>query len=264
MSIYAIGDLHLSFSENKPMDIFGKAWENYEERLRENWSSKIKQDDLVILPGDFSWAMKLEDTEKDFEYLNSLPGKKILSKGNHDYWWKTVKSMQEYIEKCSFTNIEFLNNNAFIYENNIIVGTRGWSFTESENSEKMHNRETLRLENSIQYALALIRAKKGKKEEIKGNSNIIENGNCDDIPETIDNKNYKIICAMHYPPITKQMLEKDIKSEYISIMKKYNIQTCIYGHLHGKSHDEAVEGIIDGVNLQLVSSDYLKFNPILI
>lgn len=238
MSIYAIGDLHLSYSTNKPMDIFGEEWKNYEERLKENWINKIKQDDLVILPGDFSWAMKLEDTKKDFEYLNSLPGNKILSKGNHDYWWKTIKSMQEFIEKCNFKNIEFLNNNAYIYENNIIIGARGWAFTESENSQKMHNRETLRLENSIQYALNLLNGK-----------NI---------------ENYKTICVMHYPPITKQMLEKNIQSEYINIMKKYNIQTCIYGHLHGKSHSEAVEGIIEGVNLQLVSSDYLKFDPILL
>ncbi len=238
MSIYAIGDLHLSFSENKPMDIFGNSWKNYEEKMKQNWIKKVKEDDLVILPGDFSWAMKLEDTKKDFEYLNNLPGKKILSKGNHDYWWKTIKSMKQFVEECNFTNIEFLSNNAFIYENNIIVGTRGWAFTESENSQKMHNRETVRLENSIQCALELAKDK-----------------NIED---------YRIICAMHYPPTTKQMLEKNIQSKYINIMKKYNIQTCIYGHLHGKSHNEAIEGIIDNVNLRLVSSDYLKFDPILL
>lgn len=256
MSIYAIGDLHLSFNTDKPMDIFGIAWENYEEKLKENWIKKIEPEDVVILPGDFSWAMKLEDTKKDFEYLNSLPGKKILSKGNHDYWWKTVKSMQEFIKECNFTNIEFLNNNAFIYENNIIIGTRGWAFTESENSIKMYNRETIRLENSIQYAIQLVKNKNSKKEEMSENLDNIKNENFVE--------NYRIICALHYPPITKTMIENNIQSEYINIMKKYNIQTCIYGHLHGKSHNEAVEGIIEGVNLQLVSSDYLKFDPILI
>lgn len=146
--------------------------------------------------------------------------------------------MQEFVEKCGFSDIEFMNNNAYIYGNDVIVGTRGWSFTETENSEKMHNREAIRLENSIQYALSLIKSK-----------NV---------------ESYRIICAMHYPPITKAMIENNKQSEYINIMKKYNIQTCIYGHLHGKSHTEAVEEIIDGVNLQLVSSDYLKFDPILI
>lgn len=238
MSIYAIGDLHLSYSQNKPMNIFGENWNNHEEKIRENWLKKIKQDDLVILPGDFSWAMQLEETKQDFEYLDSLPGKKILIKGNHDYWWKTVKSMNEFVKKNNFTNIEFLNNNAYLYENIIIVGTRGWSYIENENSEKMHDRETARLENSIKYGL-----------ELASNNNI---------------ENYRMICAMHYPPITKVMIENSKQSEYINIMKKYNIHTCIYGHLHGKSHEEAVEGIIDGVNLQLVSSDYLQFEPILL
>lgn len=235
MSIYAIGDLHLSFSESKPMNIFGDNWDNHEDKIKENWLKKIKEDDLVILPGDFSWAMYLKDTEKDFQYLNSLPGKKILTKGNHDYWWATIKSMKEYVEERNFLNIDFLMNNAYIYEDTMIVGTRGWSFNETENSEKMEERELSRLENSIKYGLELAR-----------------------------DKHYEIICVMHYPPITKQMIENNKESAYINIMNKYNIHTCIYGHLHGHSHGEAVEGIVQDVNLQLVSSDYLNFNPILL
>ena len=250
MSIYAIGDLHLSYSENKPMNIFGNNWEEHELKIKENWIKKVKQDDLVILPGDFSWSMKLEDTKKDFEYLNNLPGKKILIKGNHDYWWQTLKSMEEFIENNKFKNIQFLNNNAFIYENSIIVGTRGWSFTDSENSEKMHKRETARLENSILQGINMAELKNDE------DSNNIE------IKNSI--KDYRIICVMHYPPITKTMVENGGKSQYIDIMKKYNIQKCIYGHLHGKAHSEAVEGIIDDVQLQLVSSDYIKFDPVLI
>lgn len=234
MSIYAIGDLHLSFNENKPMNIFGNNWENHEEKIKTNWLKKIKEDDLIILPGDFSWAMHLEETKSDFEYLDSLPGKKILTKGNHDYWWTTLKSMRDFIKEHQFSNIDFLMNNAYVYENNVIVGTRGWSFNETENSEKMEEREKSRLENSIKCGLELI--------------------------DNMDN--YSIICVMHYPPITKSMIENGKTSEYINIMNRYNIHTCIYAHLHGKSHEEAVEGKIGDLNLQLVSSDYLNFDPI--
>lgn len=233
MSIYAIGDLHLSFSTNKPMNIFGNNWDNYEDKLKENWLNKINNDDIVILPGDFSWAMNLNDTLEDFKYLNELPGKKILLKGNHDYWWTTVTSINKFLKENKISNMEFLYNNAFCYEDTLIVGTRGWSFNETENSEKMLKRELIRLELSIKYG--------------------------------IENFKYKrIICIMHYPPITKNMIEENIKSEYIELMKKYKIDTCIYGHLHGNSHNEAVEGNNDGVNLKLVSSDYLEFNPKLI
>ena len=112
MAIYVIGDLHLSFSTNKPMDIFGKNWQNYEEKIKQDWLSKVKKEDTVILPGDFSWAMYLDETEKDFEFINNLPGKKILLKGNHDYWWSTVTSMRKYIDSKEFKNIDFLYNNS--------------------------------------------------------------------------------------------------------------------------------------------------------
>ena len=126
MSIYAIGDLHLSFSGEKPMDIFGYNWENHAEKIKENWTSKVNKEDTVILPGDFSWATYLEDTYKDFEFLNSLPGKKILSKGNHDYWWGTLTSMRKFLKENNFQNIDFLFNNSYFVENKIITGTRGW------------------------------------------------------------------------------------------------------------------------------------------
>ena len=124
MAIYAIGDLHLSFNTNKPMNIFGEKWNNYEEKIKKDWLNKVKETDLVLLPGDFSWSMKLEDTYKDFEYINNLPGNKILLKGNHDYWWNTVKKMNEYIKNSNFKNIEFLYNNSYLYDNYIICGRR--------------------------------------------------------------------------------------------------------------------------------------------
>ena len=126
MSIYVIADLHLSFGVDKPMDIFGVNWENHTEKIKENWISKVTKNDLVLLQGDFSWAMYLEDTFKDFEYLNNLPGKKILLKGNHDYWWTSLKKMREYLSKNNFKNIDFLHNNSYLFEDEIIVGTRGW------------------------------------------------------------------------------------------------------------------------------------------
>ena len=127
MSIYIIADLHLSFNEPKPMNIFGENWENHEEKIKKDWLEKVKEDDTVILPGDFSWAMHLKDTLKDFEFLNNLPGRKILLKGNHDYWWTTVTNMQNFLNENNIKDIDFLHNNSFEIEDKIICGTRGWT-----------------------------------------------------------------------------------------------------------------------------------------
>ncbi len=258
MAIYAISDLHLSFSTDKPMNVFGDEWTNYEQKLAENWKSKIHDNDLILLPGDFSWATYIEDTIKDFEYLNSLPGRKIISKGNHDYWWTTVTKMNKFLNDNNFKTIEFLFNSAIEYENKIIVGAKGYTYNNSaENSEKMLNRESIRLENSI---------KEGIKKE-NNNKTIL----CENIKESYNLKkedkyfseqeSKEIICMMHYPPITKSMIENRRQSIFIQLMKKYKVKTCIYGHLHSKAQSEAIEGIYDGINLKLVSSDYLKFNP---
>ncbi|MFR5683833.1 MAG: metallophosphoesterase, partial [Clostridia bacterium] len=120
MAIYAISDLHLSFGEDKPMDIFGDNWENHAEKIKEDWLNKVTEEDTILLPGDFSWAMKLEDTKKDFEYLVNLPGKKILLKGNHDYWWTTLAKMKEFLDKNHFGDIYFLYNNSYLVEETII------------------------------------------------------------------------------------------------------------------------------------------------
>ena len=144
MSIYAISDLHLSFNADKPMDIFG--WQDYENKIKEDWESKVKEDDLVILGGDFSWSMQLQDTFKDFEFIHNLPGKKLLLKGNHDYWWGTLTSMRKYINSIGFTDIDFIYNNSYEFEDKIICGTRGWNFSGiQEEDEKIYNREKQRL-----------------------------------------------------------------------------------------------------------------------
>lgn len=232
MSIYAIADLHLSFIEDKPMEVFGNNWENHAEKIKNNWIGKVKDDDYVILPGDFSWAMYLNDTILDFEYLNRLPGHKILLKGNHDYWWTTLKKLREFIEKNSLDSIEFLYNNSYLVENKLIVGTRGWNILDIEDDGKMLKRENARLELSIQDGIK----KYGKEKEM--------------------------IAFMHYPPINKNDIIRKEESVFVKTLKKYNIHKCYYGHLHGMSHKEAVEGNIDGIEYRLISADYINFDLI--
>lgn len=231
MSIYVMGDLHLPFGVNKPMDVFGDGWQGYTEKIKEDWNKKVKNEDTVILAGDFSWATYLEDTYKDFEYLCALPGKKIMLKGNHDYWWTTVTSMKNYLEENNFNNIDFLYNNSFLIEDKIIVGTRGWALLDTENSRKMVKREAARLELSLKSAIE----KYGEQKEI--------------------------ICIMHYPPVLATYMKNEYtyNSEFLDVMKKYNVKRCYYGHLHGASHKDAIEGNVEGINLKLISGDYLNF-----
>ena len=179
MSIFVIGDMHLSLRTPKPMDIFGENWIGHEEKIRKNWIENVKEDDLVVLPGDFSWETYLENTKLDFEYLNSLPGKKLLLKGNHDYWWTTVTAMRHFLKENNFTNIDFLYNNSYEYENKILCGTRGWSIADEEMDKKLINRELIRLELSIKDGIN----KFGNDKEI--------------------------IIFMHYPPITKARGERN-------------------------------------------------------
>ena len=194
MSIYAISDLHLSFNTNKPMDIFG--WENYEERIKKNWLEKVNEKDLVLLPGDFSWEMKLENTYKDFEFINNLPGKKLLLKGNHDLWWTTLKKMRTFLEEENLKNIDFIYNNSYEFENYIIAGTRGWNLiAEGEEDKKIKERELLRLENSIKNGIE----KYGKDKPI-------------------------IVC-MHYPPLLKDFKN----SEFTKILEKSEKNSCVFG-----------------------------------
>ena len=228
MSIYVIADLHLSFSQDKPMDIFGKNWENHAEKIKQDWLARVRLEDTVILPGDFSWSMYLDETDKDFEFINDLPGQKILLKGNHDYWWPTGTSMRKYIEEKNFKNIDFLYNNSYEYENKIIAGTKGWNISEEQEDIRLTKREVARLELSIKDGIQ----KYGEDKEI--------------------------IVFMHYPPLTKNYMN----TEYTKMLKKYNIKRCYYGHLHGNSIYDAVEGKIQGIELKLVSADGLDFKLI--
>ncbi len=232
MSIYVIGDLHLSFGQDKPMNIFGENWNDHANKIKNNWIKKVKEDDLVVLPGDFSWPMHLEDAFEDFKYLSKLPGTKLLLKGNHDYWWSTLNKMKNYLNENGFKKIDFIYNSAYLYNNKIIVGTRGWSLQDSENSNKMIHRENERLKLSIEDGIKQFGIDK------------------------------EIICFMHYPPINSKNIMKNNHLEFFSTMKQYNVKRCYYGHLHGKSHMEAINEIVEGIKFQLVSSDYLNFDLI--
>ena len=235
MSIFAISDLHLSLGCDKPMDVFGSKWLNYTERMRKNWNSIVTASDYVIIPGDISWATYIDDAVRDFEYINNLNGKKILLKGNHDYWWTTASKMTKFFEKNNFDTIRFVQNNSVIISDNnrkiAICGTRGWIIPPLGSigeDRKIFEREKQRLVLSFQDALR---------------SN----------PD-------KIIAAMHYPPV-----EKDAESsDFIRIMSEFNADECVFGLLHAASHINAPHGVYGGIRLRLVSCDYLNFVPLLI
>lgn len=229
MSIYVIADLHLSFGTNKPMHIFGDNWDNHHEKIRKNWIEVVKPEDTVILPGDFSWATYIEDAKLDFQYLNELPGNKILLKGNHDYWWTTLNKMREFLKENNFSNIDFLYNNSYLIEDKIIAGSRGWVLQDGEENRKMINRENERLKLSLKSGVENF----GKEKEI--------------------------IAFMHYPPIQSKNLLGNSFLEFYRTMKQYNVKNCYYGHLHGASHKDAIEGNVEGINFHLISADYLGF-----
>lgn len=229
MSIFVIGDLHLSFNNPKPMDIFGEHWAYHEEKVKINWIENVNENDLVILPGDLSWETYLNDTKLDFEYLNNLPGKKLLLKGNHDYWWTTITNMRTFLKENNYTNIDFLYNNSYEFEDKIICGTRGWSIIDETMDKKLINRELIRLEISLQDGINKY------------------------------SRDKEIIVFMHYPPITKAKMISEEEMEFVELMKKYNVKRCYYGHLHGASINDAVEGNIEGIEFKLVSADGLDF-----
>ncbi len=227
MSLYAIGDTHLSFSVDKPMDIF-KGWDDYAQRLEKNWQRLIEHDDTVIINGDVSWAMSLDEAEKDFEFLNGLKGTKIISKGNHDYWWNTVTKMENFCEEKGFNTIKFLHNNAYKIGDIAVAGTRGWFFdAEKENVDKVMARECQRLQRSIDEARKL---------------------------------SDEIIVFLHYPP-TNIVRNCD---PILNVLKENNIKKCYYGHLHGGAIKGALNGEKEGMDFRLVSADYLEFCPYLI
>lgn len=225
MSLYAISDLHLSFGvPEKTMTVFS-GWTDYHERIRKNWLGLIKPDDTVVVAGDFCWGMNLKESVPDFQFLNALTGKKILVKGNHDYWWTTQNKIKNFFDENNFSTLNLLHNNHFKYENYGICGTRGWINMPDEPADaKIIAREAGRLETSILSALS---------------------------------ENLEPIVFMHYPPIFGSSFNYDI----LDVLYKYKIKKCFYGHIHGKGHSAALQGMYDDIYFSLISSDFLQFIP---
>ena len=226
MSIFVIADLHLSFGVEKPMDVFA-GWQDHWRRIEKNWRKLVKETDTVVIPGDISWGLTLEEALPDFQFIHKLPGQKIISKGNHDYWWQTAKKLQEFLDKNGFDSIRFLHNNSFEVEDYIICGTRGWIFENGQQQdEKVILREAGRLRASLDYL-------KSDKEKI---------------------------VFLHYPTIYQEQRANHI----INTLKEYNITRCFYGHLHGKTINYAFNGISDGIKYKLISRDAIDFCPYII
>jgi len=226
MSLYVLSDLHLSFGVDKPMDIF-RGWENYTEKITANWKRMITDEDTVVLAGDTSWALKLEETEKDFKFLQALPGKKLLLKGNHDFWWSTASKIKNFFEIKKFDSLDLLFNNSFISGKYAICGSRGWLYDGSgEEDEKIIRRECGRLELSLKS-----------------------------VTETDKEK----IVFMHYPPVYRDYVCRPI----IDVLKQYGIKKIYYGHIHGTGKNYTVNHF-EGIEMRLISCDCVDFTPIFI
>ena len=227
MAVFVIGDLHLSTEVDKKMDIF-KGWENYEERIVSNWNESVHEDDTVILLGDTSWGMSLKEALPDFKLIDSLPGKKYLVKGNHDYWWESLSKMRTFFQDNGIKTLDFIHNNSIVCEGKALCATRGWMMEDGEKSNaKLISREEGRLRMSLESA------------------------------KDFDGER---IAFLHYPPV---FMEKET-GNMLSIMKEYGVKRCYYGHLHGKSHRWATNGQYKNIEFHLVSADFLKFKPILL
>lgn len=225
MALYAISDLHLALTEDKPMDIFGNKWSNHHERIRENWIKNISYEDTVLIAGDISWSMKIDEGRKDLEFINELPGRKIFVRGNHDYWWTSIKKLN-----IMFENMDFIQNNFFTYKKYAICGSRGWTTDKnsnfSEHDEKIFQRELIRLKLSLDSA---------------------KNSGYEDI-----------IVMLHYPPTYQDGYD----TGFTKLLEEYKVKKVIYGHLHGFGIMSAYNGDKNGIQYILTSCDYINFSPI--
>lgn len=225
MALYAIGDLHLCLGAPKPMDVFGGAWVGYMEKLKQGLSV-IRPEDTTVLCGDLSWALGLEAAKEDFAWIDQIPGRKIILKGNHDYWWSTASKFYKFCQDNQFSDQFILNNNFYEYEDWAICGTRGWFFEEERSGQhdaKVFHRELLRLETSLKAA--------GDREKL---------------------------VFLHYPPKYRGYECREI----IDLLHQYQVRRCYYGHLHADSRKLAMEGGWDGVEYRLVSADHVNFCPV--
>ena len=225
MALYTIGDLHLSLAGDKPMDKFGESWKNHSEKLREGFST-LGEDDLTVLCGDLSWAMNMQEAEADFRFIHELPGKKLILKGNHDYWWSTATKAYKFFGEQGFDSLEILHNNAVIWNDVALCGTRGWFYEEdhgTEHDRKMMLREIQRLETSLKAG--------GEREKI---------------------------VFLHYPPVFRNYRCEEI----LRLLQEYEVRRCYYGHIHGRGIPLAFNGWIGCTEFRLVSADAVGFVPV--
>ncbi len=227
MAIYAISDLHLSLGTNKPMDIFG--WGDHTGLIRANWTRKIKDDDYVIIPGDISWGINFTEADPDFAFIDALPGTKIMSKGNHDYWWSTRKKFEQHCEIKGYRTLKMLHNNMYEADSYVICGSRGWKPTDDddfdEEDKKIYHRELERTRNSL---------KEGKK------------------------TGKKIIAMLHYPPFDTNHSPND----FSELLKEFDVSFCVYGHIHSRSNEAWKNEKIGNIQYHLISCNIIDFNPI--
>lgn len=225
MALYAIGDLHLSLGGDKPMDIFGETWQDHAEKLKNNFMT-LGENDLTVLCGDLSWAMDLESAREDFAFIEALPGRKLLLKGNHDFWWSTAAKAKRFFAENGWTSLDILHNNCFAYGDFALCGTRGWFYEEErggEHDKKILRREVMRLEASLEAA--------GEREKL---------------------------VFLHYPPIYRGYECPEI----LELLEKHRVPLCCYGHLHGKSCLGAFNGRRGATQFRLLSADFVDFTPV--
>lgn len=233
MALYAIADLHLGFAVDKPMHIFGQHWLNHEQLISRQWRETVTEKDTVLIPGDISWAMRLHEVLADLQFINALPGTKILLRGNHDYWWPSMAKLQQLCDEHQFSTLQFLKNNSLrAAPDTLICGTRGWVLPGDTDfrleDEKIYNRELGRLTLSLQDAAAS------------------------------RTKNDRLIVCLHFPPFPKSREETDM----IKLMAQYQVDLCVYGHIHGESPESTTPSRIGGVLCQLTAADALGFKPL--
>lgn len=234
MSIWALSDPHLSFGSNKPMDVFGAQWDDHPRLISENWIKQIKKTDTVLISGDISWAMNFYEVLPDLQFIDALPGQKLLGRGNHDYWWNSMRKMESFCEANGIRTIRFMRNNAFLVEDKIVCNTRGWILPGDKDfkaeDEKIYRRELMRLRLSLDSAAAL---------RLNGQ---------------------EIVASFHYPPLGPRGYE----TELTRMLHDYGVKTCIYGHVHGKAARYAFNGERDGICYYNTACDYLDFKPLLL
>lgn len=235
MALFVLSDTHLSFADDKPMDVFGRRWQNYTERLKRNWNAVVETDDTVVVAGDISWAMSHTGAKEDFLFLHRLNGKKIVGKGNHDYWWTSKKKLDALMSELGIDDIKFLHNNAYTAEGFIVAGSRGWYIDENNKNapdaadfDKIVAREVIRLEISLKEAVKL-----------KGESDT------------------EIIAFLHFPPVMGTFVCRPI----VDLLKSYDIKRCYFGHIHG-AYDLPSHFNFEGIEYYITSADYLEFTPL--